>query len=129
MDLQCQERMIGLSKYFTQKPAPEMLQLFANILTVATRYTLHPRAPRQPRTHTLHHSLFSVMMYRKISRAVKLAAINPYEHQHLPFEDILVCVVGLSPAMQSAYCCCFWLRASFHRNSLFSRIINRGIGL
>ncbi|KAJ8583201.1 hypothetical protein M405DRAFT_702418, partial [Rhizopogon salebrosus TDB-379] len=31
-------------------------------------------------------------MYRKISRDVKLAAINLHEHQHLPLEDILACV-------------------------------------
>jgi hypothetical protein len=43
------------------------------------------------------------MIYRKISCDVKLAAINPDEHQHLPFEDILACVVGFSPAMHLSY--------------------------
>jgi UDP-glucose 4-epimerase len=71
--------------------------LFANILTVATflerkknsnslvivSSCTRPRAPRQPRTPT----------------HFKLAAINPYDHQHLPLEDILACVVGFSPVM------------------------------
>ncbi|KAF9237948.1 hypothetical protein BU15DRAFT_88537 [Melanogaster broomeanus] len=31
-------------------------------------------------------------MYRKISRDVKLATINLYEHHHLSLEDLLACV-------------------------------------
>jgi hypothetical protein len=43
------------------------------------------------------------MMHRKIGRDVKLAAINLYEHWHLPLEDILACVVGFSPAMHLSF--------------------------